>query len=489
MLQKQKIHFFPWIAVLGFMLTASFGLSAQKKDAPPNFVIFIADDVGWNDLGATGNPVVKTPNIDRISSQGLRFTHAYLTTSSCSPSRCSILSGRYPHNTGAAELHTSLPEEVALFTRPLRRAGYYCASAGKWHLGEAAKKDFDLVVDRDNGIGGEDNWVEVLQERPNDQPFFLWLAAVDAHRAWGENRFNGTNDPNLIAPPPYLVNTPETRQDLANYYDEITRFDYYIGLVEAELERQGVLDNTLILIMADNGRPFPRCKTRLLDDGIRTPFIVKWPHGIKKQGSVAESLISVVDIAPTLLELAGVPATPNFQGYSFTSLLKKPGKPFRNYVFGEHNWHDYEAHERSVRTKDYLYIFNARPQFPLPGPADSNRSPAYEDLKRQRDQSKLTAVQTDIFAAPRPMEELYYLPDDPQQLVNVASLPQHQGALRQLRTILQQWQRETDDSTPDHLTPANFDLETGEKLPETLQRGVMPGSDKNAVFNANKGPF
>lgn len=472
-----------------FLVLTSFPLQAQKKDARPNFVIFIADDVGWNDIGAAGNPVVQTPNIDRISSQGIRFTNAYLTTSSCSPSRCSILSGRYPHNTGAAELHTPLPEEVALFTRPLRRAGYYSASAGKWHLGETAKADFDLVIDRENGPGGEDNWVKVLQERPRDQPFFLWLAAFDAHRAWGENRFSGTHDPDRVDPPPYLVNTPDTREDLAKYYDEITRFDQYIGLVEAELRRQGVLDNTFILIMADNGRPFPRCKTRLLDDGIRTPFIVQWPEGIRKKGAVSESLVSVVDIAPTLLELAGLEAAPNFQGYSFVELLKKPKKDFRNYVFGEHNWHDYEAHERSVRTGDYLYILNARPQFPLPGPADSNRSASYEDLKAQRDAGKLTAVQADVFAAPRPREELYYLPDDPQQLVNVASLPQHHSALRRLRTVLQQWQQATDDSTPHDLTPANFDLETGERLNEELKRGTMPGSDKKAVLNVRKGPF
>src|SRR5690606_15279874 len=133
-----------------------------------------------------GNRQVKTPIIDRIAKEGLRLTNAFLTTSSCSPSRCSVISGRYPHNTGAAELHTPLPPEISIFPELLKNAGYYTAPAGKWHMGEYAKRGFNVVYDKlkDNGDGGEEMWVKTLQQRPKQKPFFLWLASYDAHRPW-----------------------------------------------------------------------------------------------------------------------------------------------------------------------------------------------------------------------------------------------------------------------------------------------------------------
>src|SRR5690606_16278172 len=121
-------------------------------------ILFIADDVGWNDFGCYGNKDVSTPNIDRIAKAGLRFDNAYLTTSSCSPSRCSIISGRYPHNTGAVELHTPLPEEISIFPEVLQLAGYFTGHAGKWHTGNATRRGFDVIYDERklNGPGGEE---------------------------------------------------------------------------------------------------------------------------------------------------------------------------------------------------------------------------------------------------------------------------------------------------------------------------------------------
>ena len=140
----------------------------------------IADDLGWNDVGCYGHPHIRTPNIDRLARQGLKFTHAFLTCSSCSPTRCSIMTGRYPHSTGAAELHQPLPPDQVVFPGLLKTAGYYTASAGKWHLGPAPKVHFDAVVG--GGPIGCENWVKTLKERPKDRPFFLWLASIDPHR-------------------------------------------------------------------------------------------------------------------------------------------------------------------------------------------------------------------------------------------------------------------------------------------------------------------
>jgi arylsulfatase A-like enzyme len=448
----------------------------------PNIVFIIADDVSWNDIGCYGNDVVKTPNIDRLAQEGLRFTNAFLTASSCSPSRCSIISGKYPHSDGAAELHTPLPEsEVSsLYPLLLKENNYYTGQAGKWHMGQAAHRAFDRYTDDngyDNGDGGEKNWVRFIKERPKDKPFYFWLASHDAHRPWGADTFKITHDPLKMVIPPYFFDTPETRQDMASYYNEIGRFDYYVGKVREELEKQGVLDNTVIIVMADNGRPFPRCKTRVYDSGMKTPFIVFWPKGIRSKGSQTESLISAIDIAPTILELAGINPPEKYQGKSFVPVLKTPSAEIRTAIFSEHNWHDYEAHERMIRTKDYLYVLNARPNLTNGGPADSKASPTQHALNQVRDDGKLTPAQADVFMAPRPAEELFNVKNDPQQFLNLTSMPEYQEKLKEMRRLLKNWQYNTGDTTPDDLTPDWYDRETGKALKIERKRGTMPGTD------------
>lgn len=465
-------------------------LAQNSVKQAPNIVLIIGDDIGVDDIGCYGNAQVETPNMDRIAKEGLRFTNAYVTTSSCSPSRCSIISGRYPHNTGAAELHTPLPAEVSIFPELLKKVGYYTAQAGKWHMGESAKRGFDIIHEngKENGDGGEEMWLTTIQERPKGKPFFMWLASYDAHRPWGPNSFSGKTSPDQIIPPPYLANAESTRADLAKHFDEVTRFDYYIGQVESELKKQGVLDNTIIIIMGDNGIPFPRAKTRVYNSGMQTPFLVKWNKGITQKGAVSQSLISAIDIAPTILDWAGVNILSGFQGKSFVKLIQNPSLEFRNYVFTEHNWHDYEALERMVRTKNYLYVLNLHPALSNPGPADATSSPSFQDLKDLRDSGKLSAAQADIFIVPRPQEELYDCQQDPMQLVNVASLPAYSVQLKKLRQMMKQWQVETDDSDPVRLTKDWYNRENGEPLQTKGVRGEMPGG-KKAISSLGKGPF
>ncbi|MCC5938822.1 MAG: sulfatase [Lunatimonas sp.] len=455
----------------------------------PNIVLIIADDIGWNDLGCYGHPQVQSPTINRLAEEGLVFDHFYLTTSSCSPSRASIISGRYPHNTGAAELHTPLPKEIITFARRLKEAGYYTAQAGKWHLGDAAKADFDVIHDKGSeiGDGGEDMWVPSLRERPVNQPFFMWFAALDAHRPWGPNPFSGTHKPEEVVPPVYLADTLPTKIDLARYYDEITRFDHYIGEVEKELSRQGVLDQTVIIIISDNGRPFPRSKTRMYDSGIKSPLIIKWSKGIDHAGKRSKALISAIDIAPTILDIAGVDIDDSFQGKSFLPVIVSPEREFRNYAFSEHNWHDHEALERMVRTKDHVYVLNLRPNNSQNGPADSNSSDSYRDLVLLKETGRLNAAQADVFLAPRPYEELFF-PADTEQLHNVAADPKNREILRILRLTLSQWITETGDTHPSSLTPDWYNKENGKALDINRTRGEMPGG-VDAIFVNSKGPF
>ena len=473
------------LQILTFLFCISFTLA---QSGSPNFVIIIGDDIGWNDLGCYGNTAVKSPNIDRLANEGIKFQNVYLTASSCSPSRCSIVTGRYPHNTGAAELHTPLPEGMVTFPGELKRNGYYTAAAGKWHLGPNPKTDFDLVVEEGNGDGGEDQWVRVLHERPKNKPFFMWFASFDAHRDWQADPLATPHNPDEVIVPPYMVNAPGTRTDLASYYDEIQRFDRFVGLVRDELRKQGVLENTLIIVMADNGRPFPRAKTRVYDSGMKTPFIISWPKVIGVPAT-SDALMSVIDIAPTILELAGLRVSETFQGLSFAKVIENPALDHRNYVFAEHNWHDYEAHERMVRDKYFMYVVNNRPQFPNQGPADSNKSASYEDLKIVRDADQLNAAQADVFMAPRPHEELFDCLKDPEQLLNIASNPGYASVLDNLRFVIQKWSSETGDGIPLNLTKSWYDRETGDALKIEQIRGEMPGTKGSAVKNNNKGPY
>ena len=260
--------------------------SQSSKSSLPNFILIISDDTSVDDFGCYGHPHIRTPNIDKLAVDGIQFTNAYLSTSQCSPSRCSIISGRYPHNHGAPELHQPLPENQPMFPLELRKAGYYTVAAGKWHMGKYARKAFDRVYDGgsfvekasnelfggDNDPGGEERWLQCLQQRPKNKPFLMWFASKDAHRGWQKDELGEKHNQADAIIPPYMADMEGTRTDLAFYYDEIQRLDRYVGLVVKELKKQQVLDNTVIMFMADNGRPFPRCKTWLYDSGIKTPL-------------------------------------------------------------------------------------------------------------------------------------------------------------------------------------------------------------------------
>jgi N-sulfoglucosamine sulfohydrolase len=466
-------------------------LHISAQELRPNIIIIIADDISWDDFGCYGNPYVTTPHIDNLAENGIRFNNVYLTASSSSPSRNSILTGRYPHNTGAAELHSEPPVSMLSFPEFLRNDGYYTAMSGKFHMGEYVWRAFDnIITDLDLvGNGGQEMWISQLQTRPEEKPFFMWFAAYDAHRDWGPNVFSGSHNPDSITPPVYLADMPGTRKDLASYYDEITRFDHYVGEVVNELKNQGVLGNTLIMVLADNGRAFPHSKTRVNDRGMKTPFILYWPSRIS-QSAVSESLLSVIDIAPTILSFSEIEIHEQFQGRSFEVLFKQPDISFRNFVFAEHNWHDYESFLRMVRDPHFMYILNLRPNLSQPGPADAISSASYRDLLFLKEQGKLSAIQADIFVTPRPVEEFFDLTFDAEQFINLASHPDYQEQIKRLRFILNQWMEETGDTIPENITKDWYRREPGYIPTQYLNiRGEMPGKVRNAVEINVAGPF
>lgn len=481
------------ILLLLSMLLAACGTaeSSQTDAARPNFVVIIADDMAYEDSSPYGHPTLRTPNLERLAQEGIRFDQAFVTASSCSPSRASIITGRYPHNTDAEQLHWPLPADQVTFMERLKAAGYWTAAAGKWHLGDAIKDRFDEVREAGtsgfqlptgdaarnakmtgSGTGAQkcgcDQWLPLLEERPADRPFFLWLAALDPHRDYEDGILKEPYRPEDVVVPPYLPDTPDVRLDISRYYDEITRLDSFVGRVLDELDRQGVAEETYVIFFSDNGMPFPRAKTTVYDSGIRTPMIVR-KLGRVPATALHRGLVSTVDLAPTILSLAGVDAPDTFEGRSFARLLEDTTASIRDHVFAEKHWHDYDDHVRAVRSERYKYIRNEYVDLPRTPPADVVRSPSYRAMQRLREEGHLTAAQMNPFISPRPAEELYDVAADPYELNNLAENSRYQNVLDEMRDVLDEWRMRTGDAVPPRRTPDEFDRVDGTPLPARVR--------------------
>lgn len=481
------------------IFTACLLATMVLADTRPNFIFFITDDISPDDLGPYGNTFVQTPNLDRIARRGLVFDSAYNVISSCSPSRCSIITGRYPHNTGAPELHTGLPTDQKTFVQALRDAGYYTVISGKNHIN---KNHGQLGFDQssDSKPAGSENWVEELRNRPKDKPFFFWFGSHDAHYPWETNDKAPVYDPAKVPVPPMLFDGPEMRKALALYYHEVSRSDHYAGQIMAELEAQGLAQNTYFVYCADNGRPFARCKTYLYESGIRTPLIIAGPGVVSgRTGSLASS----IDYAPTFLELAGVEKMTTLQGTSLVPTLRNPAARVRDVVFAERNWHVFQLHERMVRMGDWLYIWNAWPD--RYNVCDESAGFRFAHVKEMWDAAadgQLTDAQKQITLPNQPPEMLFNVKQDPHQFVNLAGNPEYAEVMQRMRGLLNRWKDETHDSVQKNPTP-NCQPLHGMKtkgqngIPESgwwagsmnwKLHGEFPGEDRDAARCNAPGP-
>ncbi|MEW6238660.1 MAG: sulfatase-like hydrolase/transferase [Candidatus Omnitrophota bacterium] len=440
----------------GLAFSGAFAAFAGDEN-PPNIIWLIGDDVGPKEIGCYGHPTIRTPNIDALAVGGVRFTNAFVAASSCSPSRCSCFTGKYPHSTGAENLHDPLPEGQTVLPRYLASAGYFSGSVGKFHMGAAAEKQFDRV------LGKVENWKDFLNERPQNRPFFLSVGFIDAHRPFDKGCVDPPYRREDVIVPPYLPDIPEVRDDLAGFYDEISRMDRVIGEIASYLRQQELLDNTLIVFFGDNGIPFPRAKFTIYDSGIQTPLIVQWPAQFNG-GQVYNGLISLVDLAPAMLQSASLPIPPEMEGIGFLELLTNPGGREREYIFAERNWHDFDDHSRAVRDQRFKYIRNAFPDKPLETSADSLATPMFEKIRRMRDAGTLTKEQMLLFRSRRAPEELYDLEIDPHEFRNIVNEDAYSTVLERMRRALDRWIEETHDIPPSRALPDEFDPETGKRI-------------------------
>ncbi len=427
------------LAALG--LTLPLGrLSAQGPERAPNILVLVADDAGARHFGCYGNQEIKTPHIDRLAQGGLTADHAILTTPQCSPSRISILTGRYPHETGAEDLHMPLPEGDPIVPGLLQKAGYFTGHMQKTHYGPHADAQFQWYDPGLDKLGG-------FIDAADGKPFFMWVGFDDPHRPYQDDTIPEPHDPNALKLAPWLADTPETRKDLARYYDEIARMDGVIGRMMATLEARNLTEETLVVFLSDNGAPFPREKGALTDAGVKTPLIFHWP-GKVAPGKRTADLISVMDLAPTWLQLAAQNPLETMRGTSLVPHLLGLEGFSREAAFSERNWHDTDEHLRSVRTQRYKLIHNAYIHLPFGSPADVSESPSWRALFELKQQGKLSFEQALLFQSPRPEIEFYDLEQDPWELNNLAGDPAYRDRLREHVRLLEEWREATDDFPP-----------------------------------------
>ena len=341
--------------------------SADKSGDKPNILIIMADDCTYRDLPLYGGLNARTPNIDRLASQGLTFNRAYLAEAMCQPCRSELFTGQYPMRNGCAWNHSSSRTGTRSAPHYLEPLGYHVGLAGKVHVRPAKSYPFDKVGGfdprcvRDPTLPHDTG--DVLRFMKADGPFFLVVALVEPHVPWVMGDAS-KYPPKKIKLPPNIADTPQTREAFGRYLAEITYMDGQVGDLLKALEASGRAEDTLVLFTSEQGAQFPGCKWTNWDTGLHTALIARWPGRIKA-GLRTDALVQYADVLPTLLDAAGGEvAKQPFDGTSFLSVLRGEKKAHRAYVYGVHN-NVPEGPAYPIRTISdgtYRYIRNLRPE-------------------------------------------------------------------------------------------------------------------------------
>jgi len=444
---------------------AAFG-SAGAAKKQPNILFCISDDQSWCHAGAMGDPVVKTPVFDRVAREGVLFTNAYCNAPSCGPSRSAILTGQHIWQLEeAGNIHSRLPEKFPTYVERLERVGYAVGSYSKaWSPGQFKTAEGWVHSGRSklNPAGEKFKSFETFyRNKPESKPFCFWLGSSDAHRPYkkGSGLESGM-DPQKAPVPAHLPDDPVVRKDILDYYFEIQRFDRVVGDALAVLEKDGELDNTLVVITSDNGMPFPRAKASLYDYGTRMPLAMRWPGGIDSPGRTYDGFVHLSDMAPTFIEAAGLRPPEAMTARSLMDVFTQSKAAPRDAAFTAMERHDgcrkggkgYPC--RALRTDAFLYIRNYEPdRWPAGDPDAANcaRAIPFGEVDSSPTKSLLMDKE-DVYAkyhhlafGKRPAEELYDLRTDPGQLTNVAADAAYAAAKNALSARLQQYTAKTGD--------------------------------------------
>ncbi len=447
--------------VLRFLLLASVVGLASLRAEKPNILFILSDDHSYPFLSCYGDGNVRTPAIDRLAAEGMKFHRFFTVAPQCVPSRAGYLTGRSAVAARMTRFSAPLPRDEITFPELLReQAGYYTGVCGRsFHLDGSARaapgvgelmtrhgmRTFEKRVDylrQGSDAQAIEQMREFLAAKPAGKPFCLWLNFSDPHHPWNAAA-SDRPDPASLTLPAHWPDLPGMREQLADYCAEVNRVDRSMQLVLDELERRGLARNTLVVFAGDNGAALPHGKGSLYDPGSNVPLVIRWP-GVVPPGGESRVLLSGEDVAPTLLAAAGVAPGPKMSGVSFLALLKGETFTPREHIFVERGPHGsgpvtvnirsstYDL-GRAVRSDRYKLIYNGTPWIPY-SPVDSAGGAAWREMTAANEAGKLAAgLRATYFTSPRPVYELYDLQADPSELNNLsgsAPLRAVEGALR-----------------------------------------------------------
>lgn len=448
---------------LGLVLLHA-GLAHAEAPQRPNILLIVAEDMSQR-VGAFGDTVAKTPSLDGLARQGLRFTHVFTASGVCAPSRSALITGVHPLALGTQHMRTGAggpipyeavpPPEVKAFPELLRRAGYATANVAKtdYQFGEPF-----TVWDLNTGSFMEPPDLAVWRRLPREKPFFAMINLMSTHESrlaseeatleqgsrfglvmkqaleWRSQHVKQVTDPAKITVPAYFPDVPRVRSSIAQHYDNIHYMDGEVGEILANLASDKLADKTLVIWTTDHGDGFPRAKRAVYDSGLHVPMIVRLPDG-SRAGQVDRRLVSFVDLAPTILALAGAEIPAYLDGHDFL------GEKRREYIYAARDRMDAVPDRvRAVRDERYKYIRNLMPEVAYFRPLTfRDMFPIMQALWDGHRDRSLTAVQSIYFTAPRPAEELYDTQTDPQEIHDLAADPAQQEVLVRLRSAMDQW--------------------------------------------------
>lgn len=428
-------------ALVVFLAWSSIGLAGQ-----PNFVLIIADDCTYRDMEVYGGQA-KTPHLNKLASEGLKFTHCFQAAPMCSPTRHCLYTGLYPVKSGAYPNHTMAYDWVKSIAHYLQSAGYTTHLSGKTHIQPDSVFPFEHSKRTSDGNPDPDAFDSLLKSSQESKKPFLFIAASHEPHAPFTKGDPAQYPPALLQLPPVLVDAPDTREEFSKYLAEITYFDSQVGEFMALLDKHNKREETFVIVLSEQGNSFPFAKWTCYDVGLRSGCIVRWP-GNAKPASTSDALVEYVDVVPTFLEAAGLMQPSNLDGRSFLNVIRGQTSQHKTHVFGLQttrgiiNGSDYYG-IRSVRDAQYRYIRNLTPEMQFQNAA--TKDPTFKTWEKMAAAGDAVAKRLVQNYQYRPSEELYDCDADPWNQKNLADDPQFKQQLVTLRTQLDVWMKQQGD--------------------------------------------
>jgi uncharacterized sulfatase len=428
------------LAIAAAGAAAATAGTARTAPQKPNIVFIIADDCTFRDIGCYGGQA-KTPNIDRLATQGLKFEQCFQTAPMCSPTRHTIYTGLYPVKSGAWPNHTFAYDNVKSIVQYLKPLGYRVALSGKRHIAPESVFPFEYSGAKKNNPNMNAISQLIKESKEAGNPFCLFACSNEPHSPWDKGDAS-QYPPAQVKLPPYIADTPVVRENFSKYLAEITYFDGQVGQILDLLDKNNVADNTVVMVTSEQGNAFPFAKWTCYDNGLQTAMIIRWPGHIPA-GQTTDAMIEYVDVTPTMVELAGGTPDPVLDGKSFLPVLERKTDHHKDYTYGLMTtrgiFFGNDAYPiRSVRSDRFKLILNLNSKEKFTNAATQN-SDYYKSMVEAANNGDQRAAELVDKFQNRPAVEFFDVVNDPNCQTNLADNPEYAAEISKLRKKLDEW--------------------------------------------------